>query len=195
MIKPIIGRQKVFTLAAAGTMFFSGCTGNTAKISSYMKNMGANSQEIERIIAGTKNNDKYVEAVQRQSALDSMAYRNLFNTTELARDSIAISMFNQIASKTALKYSVNSTYSEKFNKDRCIDRMLEVVCAEDYDEETVEKMKDNCFNLDAQNVSLTAYQKEFDKMYYENLFKGLSLTDNPDFANRFNSVSKSVATL
>ena len=56
-------------------------------------------------------------------------------------------------------------------------------------------MKDNCFNLDAQNVSLTAYQKEFDKMYYENLFKGLSLTDNPDFANRFNSVSKSVATL
>ena len=167
MIKPIINTRFILPLITAGTMIISSCTENNAsKYRTLMKEAGAKSQEIENIVKNCKNDDKYIEAVKLQSALDSIAYRNLFNANGID-DSMIENYFNKIAPKASLSDVVSDKYSEEFNKDRCLDKMLGTIYTEDFDEETIDNMKNSCIDFDNNGThSLEDYQRFYDSLYF-----------------------------
>ena len=78
--KPI---KKILPLAA-GFAALVGCQSVPSKIKEYCINEGKTQVEYQKI-------------EESQRALDSLVYRDIFNTTTLAKDSVAIAEFNKIA--------------------------------------------------------------------------------------------------
>ena len=88
--KPI---KKILPLAV-GTMALVGCQSNSAKIRDYCFETGKTQKEYELV-------------AKSQRGLDSLVYRDIFNGTTLAEDSLAIAEFNKTVSKN--KY-IDETY-------------------------------------------------------------------------------------
>ena len=90
-------------------------------IQRYMQENGYTQKEQDSIINSTKRDYKEAEFAAIQSKLDSMAYRNLFNQTNLVNNSYAVNEFNKIAQqcnleKTLANCTAPHTKSREFFK-------------------------------------------------------------------------------
>jgi len=79
----------------------------TEKFYTYMENSPAS--EVEKLTDNFRRDAVYY--TDMQSALDSVAYRKIFNSTQASKNLAAIKEFNTIASKTRAEGYVPSRYS------------------------------------------------------------------------------------
>ena len=64
-----------------------------------MQANGATESQIDSVMNATGRENPLMESTVRQATLDSMAYRDLFNGTKLAKDSKAVADFNALAAR------------------------------------------------------------------------------------------------
>lgn len=107
-IKPIIQNPiKKLMPFALGAMTVVGCAGPTDKIKEYCEITNKTGKEYVECINGKSSNPDW------QATLDSMVYRDLLNTTNLAKDSATIAEFNKLS--TSFRYkSSESEITKKF---------------------------------------------------------------------------------
>lgn len=114
--------------------------------------------------------DIAAENCLKQADLDSAAYRNIFNATVAAKDSIKVAQFNELAG------NMKSTFNE-------IDLMLisEGISAQEYN-------IDN-FNLADDVDTSKVYQHFADSWMYKNFFKKIGIL-TPDVEKKCNDVAE-----
>lgn len=191
MIRPIMKTKFVLPLIAAGTMCLAGCNFSTEqKLHDHMLIKAYPKKTLDSILDATKRDDIVKEAVVRQSTVDSMAYRELFNATELVNDSVAVAEFNQIARKASLEnVEKPEGWDFKTYRDHTVNTAIK-------DGITVKEAE----ALDKSLCPETLYQTESayaaklqsiaDKYFYENYFKGYNLFDNKKFEKEFERTAK-----
>ena len=149
---------------ALGTLALASCTQPIGKIKEYCEEYDKSAVEykecIDRCVGLYSPND--------QAILDSLVYRDLLNTTELAKDSSTIAEFNRICATN--KYSSNNSSNFEENL------LKEGISAKE-------------FNYIRSKSEPAARQFEADKVLFGKLFKEKGLTTE-DFAREFLAVSK-----
>lgn len=137
---------------AAGLFMSCGETFSRGKATQYCQNFGKTQQELEQILSPD-------DAREVQVKLDSMAYRDVFNTTKLAKDSSAVAEFNKIAAK----------YNNRIDKEGH-EQGLENIKKDDINA----KEYKNITNWEAK----TLRQFFIDKFAYRNFFKKNGIMDD-----------------
>ena len=155
--------KKIFPFAL-GAMALASCTQPIGKIKEYCEEFDKSAVEYKECIDRCEG----LYSPKDQAILDSLVYRDLLNTTKLAKDSSAIAEFNRICATN--KYDSNncSNFEENLLK--------EGVSAKEF----------NCIRSQAAPVER---QFEADKALFGKLFKEKGLTTE-DFARKFLAVSK-----
>ena len=180
------------TLLAGSSALMTGCGDSnwstTSRLHQYMKDRGDTQAALDSIIENTKSNDYSREAILRQSAVDSIAYRDLFLTTRAARVSAAVSEFNKIAAKASLvdvtksPYHSSSDYKKLFIEKAKKEGLL-ILDADKW----LENFPDES---DYRNTGRFAadVQQHADKYFYQTFFRKNRLLTG-DFKIRFDSIA------
>ena len=155
--------KKMFPFAL-GAMALASCIQPVGKIKDYCEEFDKSAVE-------------YIECIDKcegklspkdQAVLDSLVYRDLLNTTKLAKDSTAIAEFNRICAINEYSSNNSSNFEENLLK--------EGISAKE-------------FNYIRSKVEPATRQFEADKVLFGKLFKEKGLTTE-DFARKFLAVSK-----
>ena len=155
--------KKIFPFAL-GAMALASCTQPIGKIKDYSEEFDKSAVEYKECI--DKCEGKF--SPKDQAILDSLVYRDLLNTTKLAKDSSAIAEFNRICATN--KYSSNNSSIIEENL------LKEGISAKE-------------FNYIRSQSEPAARQFEADKLLFGKLFKEKGLTTE-DFTREFLAVSK-----
>ena len=156
--------KKMFPFAL-GAMALASCTQQpVARIKNYCEEFDKSA--VEYIECIDKCEGKF--SPKDQAVLDSLVYRDLLNTTKLAKDSSAIAEFNRICATNKYNSYNSSIFEENLLK--------EGVSAKEF----------NCVRSQTEPA---ARQFEADKALFGKLFKEKGLTTE-DFAREFLAVSK-----
>ena len=133
--------------------------------------------EYEELMHKNLQYPKNQQTMIMQSALDSMVYRNLLNSTKLADDSSVVADFNALAGRT----NISKVYPDnnKISNSKRIAKILkdENVTMSEYDSATFPE------GLEATQQYLA------DRLLYSKFFKEYGLMTE-DFQAKFDSVSK-----
>ena len=173
-----INKLMIGGLLAGASIALSGCGGGPySKTAKYMRENNYAQNEYEELMHKNLQYPKNQQTMIMQSALDSMVYSDLFNTTRLADDSSAVADFNALAGRT----NISKVYPDdtKVSNSERIAKILkdENVTMSEYDSvifpETFESIQ----------------QHFADKLLYSKFFKKHGLTTK-DFQAKFDSVSK-----
>lgn len=100
-------------LLAGSAALMSGCSSpwnNSSRLHQYMSDRGDTQAALDSILDLTKNKDYVKESILRQSAVDSIAYRDLFLASRAARVPAMVSEFNKIAAKASLLKAAKTPY-------------------------------------------------------------------------------------
>ena len=155
--------KKIFPFAL-GAMALASCTQPIGKIKEYCEEYDKSAVEYKECIDRCEG----VYSPKDQAILDSLVYRDLLNTTKLAKDSSAIAEFNRICATN--KYSSNNSSNFEENL------LKEGISAKE-------------FNYILSISEPAARQFEADKALFGRLFKEKGLKTE-DFARKFLAVSK-----
>lgn len=99
-------------LLAVGTMALSSCYNTpTSNMKKYMMETNRTQAELNQLTKGLSSNN-VKDLTVAQSRLDSMAYRDLFNTTSAAKDSTKVANFNKIAARYRADFDQNTSFYE-----------------------------------------------------------------------------------
>ena len=155
--------KKIFPFAL-GAMALASCTQPIGKIKNYCEEFDKSAVEYKECI--DKCEGKF--SPKDQAVLDSLVYRDLLNTTKLAKDSSAIAEFNRICATN--KYSSNNSSNFEENL------LKEGVSAKE-------------FNYIRSQTAPAARQFEADKSLFGRFFQNKGIMTE-DFAREFIAVSK-----
>ena len=149
---------------AIGALALTSCTNRETQIIGYCNLTNRNAKEYLESI------DKKVYRAGAQAVLDSLVYRDLFNSSMLAKDSSAITEFNNIS--TTYRYnSASPAKIDEFNKKIASSGLS----------------PDNCKQI---TLKLLPENRQFvaDKFLFKKFFteKGVM---NEDFASKFERIS------
>ena len=192
MMKPIISTKFAMPFVAAATMLFAGCFDTGKKLHDYMSERGNLQIELDSVLDATKRHNESQEAVVRQSTVDSMAYRDLFNTTQFAKDSSAVAEFNKIAAKASLENDISSSFDLRKTDSNCKQKFYDRAISEGLSISEAEELKSTKMIThgsfsDADIAS--QYQSFSDMYFYGKFFAEKGLLDDTAFANNFNKVT------
>ena len=186
-------------LLSCGAYLMSGCsdrnreTYNARVLSEYMNERGNTKTEIDSVIKSTTRISSPKTDAARQSALDSMAYRDLFNETHLSKDSAVVEEFNEIASKINLENSL-SHYGNAVLVSREVLGNALINDSTKTEEisgllrnfpNRMEFFGESCYDI--QN-----YQHYSDKCFYGKFFEKYGLMTG-DFKSKFETLAKKIA--
>jgi len=157
--------RKLFPFAI-GILALTSCTQPIGRIKDYCEEFDKSAVEYKECIDRCEG----VYSPKDQAVLDSLVYRDLLNTTKLAKDSSAIAEFNRICATN--KYSSNNSSNFEENL------LKEGISAKE-------------FNYIRSKNEPVARQFEADKVLFGKLFKEKGLMTE-DFARKFLAVSKFV---
>lgn len=159
-------------------------------------------KEYDAIINTSSIKPVFIKESQTQSSLDSVAYRNVFEGTSLAKDSAAVKTFNRIAADTRpnIKYNENqadiyNTISDSLDnktKDLGITKKSFDANQKEYNKITEWRSSGITTRMEPMRDKIIA-TKQFkaDSMAYEKFFKDNGiLTDN--LKKQLKSVAKKV---
>ncbi len=173
-----INKLMIGGLLSGASIALSGCGGDTfGKISKYMRDNNYTQKEYEELMYQNLKYPKNQQIMTMQSTLDSMVYRDLFNTTRLADDSSAVADFNALAGRT----NISKVYPDdtKVSNSERIAKILK-------DENVTMSEYDSVISPE----TFESTQQHFaDKLLYSKFFKKHGLTTK-DFQAKFDSVSK-----
>ncbi len=155
--------KKMFPFAL-GAIALASCTQPMGKIKEYCEEFDKSAVEYKECIDRCEG----IYSPKDQAILDSLVYRDLLNTTKLAKDSSAIAEFNRICATNKYNSNNSSIFEENLLK--------EGVSAKE-------------FNYIRSQSEPAARQFEADKVLFGKLFKEKGLTTE-DFAREFLAVSK-----
>ena len=147
-----------------GAMALASCTQPIGRIKNYCEEFDKSAVEYKECI--DKCEGKF--SPKDQAVLDSLVYRDLLNTTKLAKDSSAIAEFNRICATN--KYSSNNSSNFEENL------LKEGISAKE-------------FNYIRSKSEPAARQFEADKSLFGRFFRNKGLMTE-DFAREFIAVSK-----
>ena len=175
-------------LAAAGGSLLLLASCKKDNLEKYMEANNYTKEKIDSTMDATKRDNSLMQSTVRQSTIDSMAFRNLFEGTRYAQNSDAVANFNEIAGRmrvdsmdTDNRFFVqdeiaNNAYKENINPD-IVEELQYINPEEDSDlsgEEHVAKI-----------------QYLADRAAYEKFFADHGLM-KCDFIQKFDSVSNSI---
>ena len=139
--------------------------------------------ETEKLISSYGTNPKTISSTWRegtigradaQSSLDSTAFRNIFNSTNLVKDSAKIKEFNEIASKNRLPKYIKNDHAAHFYLDRKIRAGINTV-----DEcNKVKSYLGSGFGNSEDSLILAKKQYVIDSMSYYKFFKKHGINDS-----------------
>lgn len=166
-IKTTIQRplRKIFPFAI-GTLALTSCTQPIGRIKEYCEEFDKSALEYKECIDKCEGNF----SPKDQAVLDSLVYRDLLNTTKLAKDSSVIAEFNRICATNKYDSNNSSNFEENLSK--------EGISAKE-------------FNYIRSQTAPAARQFEADKALFGRLFKEKGLKTE-DFARKFLAVSNFV---
>jgi len=145
MIRPIMKTRFALPFIAASTMCLTGCNFSTEqKLHDYMLTHAYPKRTYDSILNATERDNIEQEAVVRQSTVDSMAYRELFLSTELAKDSATVAEFNKIAQKASLE---NVKKPEGWNFETYKDHIVNVAIKDGISAKEADKLKSYLDNM------------------------------------------------
>lgn len=191
MIKPIISTKFALPFIAASTMLFGSCFDNSKKLHDYMEDKGYKQIELDSVLEATKRYDIDKESAVRQKTVDSMAYRDLFNSTSLTGDSAIVAEFNKIAAKASLENIADNSRNIGV---KCREHIYNTAISDGLDIEGATELKNILHDLQTVYVNHDAiaamYQYYSDMYFYGIFFAKNGLLDNENFANKFNETAK-----
>lgn len=156
----------IMTLGLATLTSCTSCSDSYSRTKDYCYKHGKTQEEFEEIV--NAGGDKWNSA-KRQSKLDSMAYRDIFNTTSAVKDSATVAEFNKLAKK----YLTDGETSKK-----CKENLkAEKISAKEYG--------DIFYNSDTS----PQMQHEADKWGYRNFFKKIGIM-TPEFEKKCDEAEK-----
>lgn len=195
MIK-LMNAKFALPLIATGVLAMGGCGfDNSKKLHDYMAKKGETQERLDSVLNATQLNSHDREAILRQSTVDSMAYRDLFNTTELVKDSNILAEFNKIAAKASLlKVQRPSNISEY---ESYKDHIYNTAVSDNIDINEADDLKNI---LNTTKIGLTEGRSEFsaklqflsDMYFYGKFFQKYGLTSNEEFNKKYEEVAKSL---
>ena len=165
--------KTLLPIAAIGTMALMACDSPSSKAESYM---------------GERPRKEYLELTKSknelliQSKLDSMAYRDIFNGTSAAKDSIKVAEFNKIAAKMRPYIKTNNAWDNY----KEINKKLVHNGITNKEFKKIEKTWSN-FSTDTRNLLIR--QHYADDWAYRKFFKKIGILDNKLIA-KCDSISK-----
>ena len=185
------------TLLSAGALFMSGCksdfdTPNARGLCEYMDERGDTKADIDNILKTTVRRSITREDAARQSALDSMAYRDLFNETHLANDSAAVADFNKIASK--FKLENNLTYygrAELKSREAFADALTEDKTRKNIIDSLLRNFPSRRDLLAYSFFDIQKYQLYGDKYFYNKFFRNHGLNTD-EFNAKFEALTEKI---
>lgn len=163
-------------LAAAGMLSLSSCETVNDRAQKYMSETNRTQLELEELTQG--ENEGTV-----QSRLDSLAYRDIFNSTQAAKDSTHVAEFNKIAATMR-----SGVQGDMWDKIAAIDvRMVkEGISIKELEEI---KDKDSMFKTDPKRVLIR--QHYADDWAYRKFFSKIGIM-NDSIAKKCDEVSKKI---
>ena len=178
-------------LLAGSSAFMSGCSSpwnNSSRLHQYMSDRGDKQAALDSILDLTKNDDYVKESILRQSAVDSIAYRDLFLTSRAAKVPAMVSEFNKIAAKASLLNAVKTPYySARDLKDLFLNKAKqEGIIIVDADK-WIENFPDESEYRNTGKFAADA-QQHADKYFYSTFFRKNRLLGG-DFKVKFDSIA------
>ena len=186
------------TLLSGGTILMSSCIENqklrnTTHLTEYMNERGNSQEEIDNVIESTSRHSLAKEDAARQSFLDSMAYRDLFNGTHLSNNPASIKELNKIASKIKLENSLAFYNNAEV---RCREGFFDALEKDKVNSETVDSLLRNFparANLLTYNpYDIQNFQHYCDKYFYGEFFKKHGLMTD-EFKSKFEALTQKIA--
>ena len=172
----------------ASTMCLTGCFSSSEKLHDYMAQKEYPMKTLDSVLNATKRDDFVKEAIVRQSTVDAMAYRDLFYSTELAKDSSAVAEFNKIAQNASLEnVKINRWEVEPLKKHIIYIAKKDGISIDEADElkSALNKYARRSKWLSiCESASAAKIQFFSDKYFYENYFKGYNLLNDTIFTKK-----------
>ena len=163
------------TLLAGSVPLMSGCADNSwdnsERLHQYMSQRGDTQAALDSILDATRNKDYTIESIMRQSAVDSIAYRDLFLASRAAKVPALVQEFNQIAAKASLANAVRTPYYstsdlKKLFVDRAKQEGILIIDADEWLGNFPKEPDYRCNGKFAADV-----QRHVDKYFYSNFFR------------------------
>lgn len=156
---------KTFFPAAAGLFALTSCNAVDDRAKNYMQETNHTQKELNAI---TENS---YDDVEKQSMLDSAAYRDIFNSTQAAKDSSKIADFNKIAAGMRAKDRKSGDYWSRFYdiNDKLVNAGITI---KDFDR--IDETDTNCL-VDPDDVRTARRQHYADDWAYRTFFKKIGI--------------------
>ena len=163
-------------LAAVGMLSLASCETVNDRAQKYMSETNRTQLELEELTQGEDENTV-------QSRLDSLAYRDIFNSTQAAKDSAHVAEFNKIAATMRPKVQ-----GDKWDKIAANDRRMVKEGSSRKELEEI-KDKDSMFKTDPKRVLIR--QHYADDWAYRKFFSKIGIM-NDSIADKCDEVSKKI---
>ena len=169
-------------MLAGTSLLVSGCDGTYNRFARYMRENNRTQQEFETMLYRNEQYNKKEQECILQATLDSMAYRDLLNTTKAANDSEIVAEFNALAGRTNIsRITLDKNDTNVAPNKAKILKMVknEGVTKKEYDEV-------NAYEKEIPEYSHT--QHFADKLLYSKFFTKHGLMTK-DFKEKFDSIA------
>ena len=184
-------------LLSGASLLMSNCSNSSTSpnddgLREYMSEKGYSQAELNNILAATARRSLAKEDAARQSTLDSIAYRDLFNETQLSGDSSIIEDFNKIASKAKLENSIGYYNDvELRSREAFVDALTEDKTSKEEIDSLLKNFpsRKNLFSYNYYDIQ--NYQHYSDKYFYGKFFKKLGLMTG-DFKSKFEVLTNKI---
>ncbi len=163
-------------LAAAGMLSLTSCETVNDRAQKYMLETNRTQKELEEITQGE-------DEITVQSRLDSLAYRDIFNSTHAAKDSAHVAEFNKIAATMRPKVQ-----GDMWDKIAAIDVKM---VSEGISIKDLEKIKDKDSMSKTDPKRVLIRQHYADDWAYRKFFSKIGIM-NDSIAKKCDEVSKKI---
>ena len=164
-------------LAAGSLLGLASCSQVENRAKNYINETNRSQAEYENIVSGDISRIK-------QSRLDSLAFRDIFNSTEAAKDSAKVEEFNKIASRIRQK-------PEKTTRWSIISSIDNNLIQEGISTEELKNIRRKTPIFQDDLVRINMRQHYADSWAYKNFFKKIGIM-NDSINKKCNEVSKKI---
>ena len=176
-----ISLKNIAPIVAFSLMSLSSCTTAADRTKDYIEITKRTENEYNELTSDIEMGNHYYQTTL-QSRLDSMAYRDLFNTTQAAKSSENVANFNKIAAKH------RATLNDKFNFRKAINSIKQKLISEGISTQDLETINSKTRNY-GNPLHLT--QHYADDWAYRNFFKKIGIYKN-EIPAKCDKISKQI---
>lgn len=176
-----ISLKSIAPIVAFGVMSLSSCTSTADRTKDYLTSTNRNHDEFNKLTSDIEMENYYYQTTL-QSRLDSMAYRDVFNSTKAAQDSEKVANFNKIAA------NYRAVLDDKYNFKKAIKSIKSKLVSGGI---TVKDLKKINSNTDNYGHPLHLTQHYADDWAYRKYFKKIGIYKG-NIPKKCDEISKSI---